>query len=177
MARNEGSTSAERYIKTISMRGYTVNVGGDGGAWAYRVIRDEDQQTITHDTATSETEAWEVALAHINVATEPKFFWDVANPAMLDDEYPGCHGEVLRHLERIANAARGINAIGAILLQHGVEADAMGVSPDVARPLTPSVADGLVRALASLADFQIDAAHKVAKTDAAHAASRGASHE
>ena len=177
MARNEGSTTAERYIKTISMRGYTVNVGGDGGAWAYRVIRDEDQQTIAHDTATSETEAWEISLAHINVATEPKLFWDNEHPAMLDDEYPGCHGEVLKHLERIARAARGINAIGAILLQHGVEADAVGVSPDAATPLTPLVADGLVRALGCLADFQIDAAHKAAKTGAARAASRGASHE
>lgn len=68
MARNEGSTTATRDVKTIVMGGFATNVGREGARWAYRVIREADQQTVAAGHASTETEAWVITTRLIKEA-------------------------------------------------------------------------------------------------------------
>lgn len=87
--------------------------------------------------------------------------WDQQLPLLPERDYPGCRHGVLLNLERVVQAASGIEAIADVLFRHSLESDGED-GPD-ARPLRLSTAEGLIRALGCLAGITRDAAHECAK--------------
>lgn len=87
--------------------------------------------------------------------------WNPAVPAMAPADYPKCSPVVLGHLEGIARAAMGIEAIADVLFQHNIEID-KGVVEDGA-PLRMRTVEGLARALGCLAELVASKAHRCAK--------------
>ncbi|OIQ92111.1 hypothetical protein GALL_259480 [mine drainage metagenome] len=175
---NATASAVERDLQSIPFHAHVVHVWRQPEptkhAFAWRVVRDVDQQEIAAGAADTTSQAWEQALAaagHESPSQGLEFTgtrasaredcaWDWETKSMCRDDYPKCPSDVFSRLERITRAAMGADAIADLLFQNNIEVD-KGVAED-GSPLRMRTVEGLTRALGCLAEYVMEEAHRCA---------------
>ncbi len=180
-----GSTLAQRDLQSIPFQGHTIYVWRQPEptkhAFAWRVVRDVDQQEISAGVAVTDADAWNAALAQVPGASqvqEPPAFdfkrwgssrWDrlpdysVEGLRNLDRLKPG---DALR-LEDIKHSARGLQSVLRVLMVADMH-DQWFNDGEEAQPISGFVSEGLRLAADQLAQRIESEIDRIAESEVRH---------
>ena len=163
-------------LTAIPLRGHIARVWRQPEptkhAFAWSVVR-EDLQTVANGEADTATDAWDTALAQVpggSQAQEPRPFdfkrWDASRWDRLPDysveasrSLASASPGLVQRLEDIKYSARGLQSVLRVLMVADMHAEWFTDGEEVARPLSPFVAEGLRLAadqLAQRVESQVD---------------------